>query len=213
MPCDSTTSQILSCEPFLQCNGCHPIERIVDDPVEHLDQDLGFLEQTATSIVFEARSTPVFDVYILRPAPVPSVRLEVVTKSSSSLSSWYGKSSCDDRLEYRFFKAGIIDGLRGEDLQNACNDLEHVSACEMIGTVCGLREAPPIVVVTIAVCCSIAVDSKASVALWLAPISPRKKERVRITSTKELVVCARVQCQVVATIQDAYGIGTTITNV
>ena len=60
-PCDSTTSQILcvSCEPFLRCNGRHPIERIVDDPVEHLDQEREFLEQTATSIVFEARNTSV----------------------------------------------------------------------------------------------------------------------------------------------------------
>ena len=46
-----------SCEQFLRYNGCHQIERIIDDPVEHLDQEREFLEQAAMNIVFEARST------------------------------------------------------------------------------------------------------------------------------------------------------------
>lgn len=72
----------------------------------------------------------------------------------------------------RLSKVGIVDGLFGEDLEmlspckehgseeNGCNDLEHVSACEMIGIVCGLQEAPAIVVATIAACCSTAIDQR-----------------------------------------------------
>lgn len=46
----------LSYKQFLRCNGCHPVESIVDDPIEHFDQEREFLEQPAMNVVFEARS-------------------------------------------------------------------------------------------------------------------------------------------------------------
>ena len=52
-------------------------------------------------------------------------------------------------------KVGIVEGLFGEDLEmfspckehgseeNACNDLEHVNACEMIGIVLAYQRLRP----------------------------------------------------------------------